>query len=101
MIPGWRNAGTARGQTTYGRDGLFSRAALLWRAVPDRLRRVDRAADRVPEEMLPVVLPDVDEFLAAYVRPRTTRTATRSALSRKEDGRGRAWNLAMGLPYTR
>ena len=55
--------------------------ALLGRAVPDRLRRRRRAASRCPESMLPVELPELDDFEPRDPR-RRRRQRSRSRRSR-------------------
>ena len=44
-------------------------AALLGRAVPDRLRRARACRSRCPRSMLPVELPEVGGLLARHLRP--------------------------------
>ena len=73
--------------------------ALLGRAVPDRLRR-RRPAVRLPDEMLPVELPDTDSF-----SPRTfdaddefSNPRARSIVSIVGERRARPWRRTEAVP---
>ena len=58
--------------------------ALLGRAVPDRLRRRRTGRSRVPESLLPVTLPDLDDFKPEALDPDDDATEPLPPLARAE-----------------
>ena len=72
-------------------------AALLGRAVPDRLRRGRPARSRCPTSMLPVELPEVDDYSPRTFDPDDADSEPEPPLSRERRlGRRRRWTWATG-----
>ena len=68
--------------------------ALLGRALPDRLRR-GRRRHSLPESMLPLELPEVDDYIAAHLRPgRRRHQAGDAAVPQRGLGERRRWTWA-------
>ena len=103
-----RRRGQARDHRLAGRQGrgrgddhlqaarlAVQPAALLGRAVPDRLRRGRPADRRCPTTMLPVALPEVDDYSPKTFDPTTTPTPSPSRRwPARPSGRTSSWTWA-------
>ena len=79
---GWRRNGARRGDDHLQAARLAVQPpALLGRAVPDRLRRRTATPHALPDDLLPLTLPDDRQLLAAHVRPRRRVLRARRARS--------------------
>ncbi len=93
---------TARARVEYKlRDWLFARQRYWGEPFPIVYDADGRAASRCPRSVLPVELPDIDDYSPVHVRPRRRRQRARAAAGAgRPTGWRSSWTSATGLKTT-